>query len=256
MSGTLNVTIGPMFAGKSTTATRDVQRHRLGGRRCLVIKHDSDDARLPSSKEQQHERKVISTPTTTTEVPFKETALFLNSTSFDEDNSLKAVSVSTLQQVPIESVQENDYIFVDEAQWFFDLVDIVLYWVHTLGKQVSVYGLDSDYLQHPFLNMAHLMIYAQHVKHLRAVCMVCGQDGASLSVRKSNVTSNNPILLAGGSDIYQAQCTQCFSADTVQKRRLEHQRKNAGVVEVYKKGSRVSMVAATVSCKGISVKKK
>jgi ABC-type phosphate transport system ATPase subunit len=40
--GSLEMIIGPMFAGKSTELLRRVDRHRHSGKRCLYIKYSGD----------------------------------------------------------------------------------------------------------------------------------------------------------------------------------------------------------------------
>ena len=40
--GSLEIIIGPMFAGKSTELLRRVDRHRHSGKRCLYIKYSGD----------------------------------------------------------------------------------------------------------------------------------------------------------------------------------------------------------------------
>ena len=40
--GSLEMIIGPMFAGKSTELLRRVQRHAISGKRCLFVKYAAD----------------------------------------------------------------------------------------------------------------------------------------------------------------------------------------------------------------------
>ena len=40
--GSLEMIIGPMFAGKSTELLRRVQRHAISGKRCLYVKYAAD----------------------------------------------------------------------------------------------------------------------------------------------------------------------------------------------------------------------
>jgi len=40
--GSIELIIGPMFAGKSTELLRRVQRHAISGKSCLYIKYSAD----------------------------------------------------------------------------------------------------------------------------------------------------------------------------------------------------------------------
>jgi thymidine kinase len=40
--GTIEMIIGPMFAGKSTELIRKVKRHEISGKRCLYVKYLQD----------------------------------------------------------------------------------------------------------------------------------------------------------------------------------------------------------------------
>ena len=40
--GTLELIIGPMFAGKSTELLRRVKRHAISGKNCLYVKYAAD----------------------------------------------------------------------------------------------------------------------------------------------------------------------------------------------------------------------
>ena len=39
----LNLFIGPMFSGKTTTLLSRLERYKIGGKKCIVIKYDQDD---------------------------------------------------------------------------------------------------------------------------------------------------------------------------------------------------------------------
>ena len=41
--GRIELIMGPMFAGKSTELMRRVRRHKISGKKCLLIKYIADD---------------------------------------------------------------------------------------------------------------------------------------------------------------------------------------------------------------------
>lgn len=127
-----------------------------------------------------------------------------------------ALCVARLADVPAALLDAAAHVFVDEAQWFPDLVRAVLQWVHVRGRSVFVAGLDADFLQRPFANMAQLAVFAAHVHHHRAVCETCGSDRAACSVRRRPpppaAAAAGAIQLVGGHDLYEARCHRCLDA--------------------------------------------
>jgi hypothetical protein len=53
--GSLEMIIGPMFAGKSTELLRRMQRHEISGKKCLYIKY-SGDTRYSVSNISTHDQ--------------------------------------------------------------------------------------------------------------------------------------------------------------------------------------------------------
>ena len=52
--GTIEMIIGPMFAGKSTELLRRVRRHEISGKACLFVKY-SEDVRYDASCISTHD---------------------------------------------------------------------------------------------------------------------------------------------------------------------------------------------------------
>ena len=74
------------------------------------------------------------------------------------------------------------------------------------GKRVVVAGLEKDYKTIPFGPMPELLIDAEYVTKVNAICMQCG-DPANFSQRISN--EKNQVVL-GEIDKYEARCRKCF----------------------------------------------
>jgi thymidine kinase len=220
--GTLTVIVGPMFAGKSSEAMRQLRRHELARQSCLLIKHASDDARLTDETQvvEEHFYAIEGDASEGDGLHYRRSPVYLHDSDgacMPPGQSYTAVSVSTLGQVPNALVAEAQFLFVDEAQWFPDLVHTVRDWVRLFGKHVYVYGIDSDKMQRPMDNMAHLTFIADHVRHRRAVCVRCGRDTASLSIKKHDADAEegaaSPIE-PGGTNVYEARCFGCLDDQT------------------------------------------
>ena len=71
--------------------------------------------------------------------------------------------------------RSTGHIFVDEAQFFADLLPVCLTMVDD-GKTVHVYGLDGTATQEPFGQMADLLPHCDTFVKSSALCMMCGDD--------------------------------------------------------------------------------
>ena len=74
------------------------------------------------------------------------------------------------------------------------------------NKRVVVAGLEKDYLAKPFGAMPQLLVNAEYITKVNAICMECG-DPANFSQR---ITSDKTQVLVGEADKYEARCRKCF----------------------------------------------
>jgi thymidine kinase len=99
-----------------------------------------------------------------------------------------------------------DVFGIDEAQFFDDkLVDIANKLAET-NKRVVVAGLDRDYTGKSFGPIHQLMVDAEYVSKVNAICMICG-DPASFTQR---ISSEKDLVVVGETDKYEARCRKCF----------------------------------------------
>lgn len=107
----------------------------------------------------------------------------------------------------ILSMTENaDVIGIDEAQFFDDDLVNVCRTLAEQNKRVVVAGLDSDYRHQPFGPMPRLMIEAEYVDKIWAICVVCGNP-ASYTQRKISAPEQ---VMIGETEIYEARCRRCY----------------------------------------------
>ena len=74
------------------------------------------------------------------------------------------------------------------------------------GKRVVIAGLDKDYMAKSFGPIPQLIIDAEYVSKVNAICMVCG-DPASFTQR---ISSEDTLVVVGETDKYEARCRACF----------------------------------------------
>ena len=115
-------------------------------------------------------------------------------------NCLKLESLMPFTKT--EEYKEAEVIVIEEGQFFNDLFDFVTKSVDTENKSVIVAGLDGDYLRRPFGDMLKIIPYAEEVKKLDALCLMC-KDGTpahftkriGVSEKRDLVGSNDKYIL-------------------------------------------------------------
>jgi len=170
----VEVVLGPMFAGKTSYALSAIRKHTALGQRVLVIKPACDTRFGVTSEITTH-----------------------------DGDSLPCVTTSTLNSVTDEVFASCDV--VDEAQFFYALVHFVREAVEHRHKSVYVIGLSGDYRRQPFGEILAVIPYADKVTVLAAICS-CGEPAHF--TRRLNPNSGQVII--GGAESYAAVCRACF----------------------------------------------
>ena len=99
------------------------------------------------------------------------------------------------------------FIFIEEGQFFSDIVDFCKKAVDIDKKFVVVSALDGDFQREPFPQISQLYPLADKVTKLNAICLRCSNKGiqndASFSLRTVNSMDKHFV---GGKDSYEAVC--------------------------------------------------
>lgn len=143
----LELLLGPMFAGKSSALLSIVRRHRALGWSVCVITH-SCDTRYGTNQVVNH----------------------------DQQHCPAIATGSLMQLLETPDYQQSRLVVVEEAQFFGDLVPFVTRAVDTDGKHVVVVGLDGDAERKPFGRVLDLVPLADRISKLTAMCKLCA-DG-------------------------------------------------------------------------------
>ena len=107
-----------------------------------------------------------------------------------------------------------DVVAVDEAQFLDDRLPSLVRTLANDGVEVILAGLDRDFLGRPFGPMAALLVEADEVTKLTAVCFKCKGD-ASLTQRLVDgrpASASDPLVVVGGmgDEKYEARCRSCW----------------------------------------------
>lgn len=183
--GILEVICGSMFSGKSEELIRRLKRAQLAKLHVLTFKHTLDDRTT---------REYVASHNGTL---------------------LKAIPIQKPQEILQFISPEILVVGIDEVQFFSqEIVNVVCELIHQ-NKRVLVAGLDLDFKGVPFGCMPLLMAIADSVTKLKAICMQCGKD-AHFTQRLVNgrpARYDDPIVLIGAQESYQACCRTCHRID-------------------------------------------
>jgi thymidine kinase len=182
----LELLIGPMFAGKSSAIQSIVRRHQALGWPVFVITHSSDTRYSDKPAIVNHDGVML--------------PAFATSSLYD------AVDTADFKIAKL--------VVIEEAQFFYALVPFVLHTVENLGKHVVVVGLDGDVLRRPFGKILDLVPYCDKVTKLTAMCKICGDGTPALFSHATTDASASSAELGvpcvGAADKYVALCRKHY----------------------------------------------
>jgi thymidine kinase len=174
--GELHIVIGPMFSGKTKFIIN--KYHEINDDTAIVINHDYDN-RYDESKQFLVSHDKLKIP-----------CRFMKN---------------------LREIYNNDdfvnvkYIFINEAQFFEDLIKMVTIFVYKYGMIVFVSGLDGDFKQKKIGNILDLIPHCDTVVKLKGVCH-CGKESIF-----SKRLSNEKEQISIGNDNYSSVCRNCYS---------------------------------------------
>lgn len=176
----LEILIGPMFAGKSSAILRMVNRYQSLNWKICLITHSSDDRYSTDAMLMNHDKMGF---------PCEKWS-------------------SLMDHITDPDFVNAKLVIIDEAQFFKDLKDFVVYATDHLGKDVLVVGLDGDAERRPFGQILECIPHADSVTKLKAFCRRCG-DGkeAIFSYCCQNKTEQ---VCVGGAEMYMPLCRQHY----------------------------------------------
>ncbi len=183
--GWIEVIIGSMFSGKTTELIRRCDRWRRAGRKVQIF---SSDTR------------------------FRESAV-VSHNSHAEQSTYATTSKEILDNLD----WAMDIIGVDEGQFYDAELSDTCKLLAENGKIVIVAGLDQDYMAKPFDIMLKLMVEAEYIDKLCAVCVRCGNP----AIRNFRKTEQTDRIVLGAAEAYEALCRDCYTKAIAEMRQEE-----------------------------------
>lgn len=144
----LEMLIGPMFAGKSSAIQSIIRRHQSLGWKVCVITHTMDTRYTTTPAIVNHDKQSLPAIATTTLCPLLEH----------------------------QDYKQSSLVVIEESQFFPDLISFVVHVVEKDLKHAVVVGLDGDAERRPFGKVLELIPYCDKVTKLTALCKYC-KDG-------------------------------------------------------------------------------
>jgi thymidine kinase len=167
-----------MFCGKTDELIRRLRRAKIAKQKIQVFKPKIDN-RYAEAKVTSHA-----------------------GSEFD------AVPIDKAADIRAQLNEDTTVVAIDEAQFLDAEIVAVVNYLADNGLRVIVAGLDTDFRGEPFGAMPMLTAQAEHVDKLHAICMVCGQDASRTQrlVDGKPAHYNDPIVIVGASELYEARC--------------------------------------------------
>jgi thymidine kinase len=183
MEGSIDAIIGGMFSGKSSELARRVERVKIA-KRCVIAFKPAIDNRYSKDNIVTHSGY---------EVP---------AYAINELRDIRAV---------LKLHGGCDTIAIDEAQFFEQGLPQLLESLAYEGHHIVVAGLDTDFRGEPFPVMAQIVMRADNVIKLRAICKVCGEDASRTQRLLGGIPAvDGSVVQVGGEESYEARCRRCF----------------------------------------------
>ena len=174
-TGWIEVICGPMFSGKTEELIRRLVRAQIAKQKVTILK--------PSLDNRYSEDFIVS----------------------HNQRKIKSIAINNIKD--IEKLSKNsDVVGIDEAQFFDTNLISICKKLAKNGKRVVIAGLEKDYQAVPFGPMPQLLVDAEFVTKVNAICMQCG-DPANFSQR---ITEEKNQVVIGEIDKYEARCRKCF----------------------------------------------
>ena len=178
----LDLIIGPMFAGKSSAIIGMIRRNNFIGRKMLCITSIIDKRYSDTAKIITHDK-----------------------------DSYPAIAVKALEELRLLSCyHQAECIIIEESQFFPDLRDFVLYSVEVMRKQVICVGLDGDARRKPFGQLLDLIPYADSVEKYRALCSICHDGTKAIFTSRKIIDPAVGQIFVGGADEYEPLCRKHY----------------------------------------------
>lgn len=175
----LDLVLGPMWAGKSSYILGKIRRYRAIGWDVLVVVNPLDN-RYGTHVVSTHDKEQVS--------------------------ALAIDDLDVLEKLP--AYTSARLLVIEEAQFFQGLYDFVKNAVERDGKHVVCVGLDGDAKRRPFGGILRLIPLCDTVTKIQSLCSEC-KDGTPALFSHRIVHSEEQVQV-GAENTYEPLCRKHF----------------------------------------------
>jgi thymidine kinase len=176
----LQLILGPMFAGKSSELLGTVRKYKAIGWPVLVVTHSIDT--------RYSERPEI--------------------VSHDSERHPALATKDLADVLEVPEFASARLVIIEEAQFFRGLKAFVLNSVEVLKKDVICVGLDGDAERRPFGELLELVPFCDSVVKRHAFCRRCSQPEPALFTFRHQKLAEQVVV--GGADLYEPLCRKHY----------------------------------------------
>ena len=179
--GSVEVITGSMFCGKTEELIRRLRRATIARQKVMVFKPIIDD-RYAFNKVTSH-----------------------------SGADFEAIPINHSSEIFGLLAEDINVVGIDEAQFFDEGIVDVAQTLADQGLRVIVTGLDTDFRGEPFGCMPVMIVKADKVDKLAAICMRCGEPATRTQrlVNGAPAHYHDPVVIVGAAEMYEARCRHC-----------------------------------------------
>lgn len=179
--GSVEVITGSMFCGKTEELIRRLRRATIARQKVMVFKPIIDD-RYAFNKVTSH-----------------------------SGADFEAIPINHSSEIFGLLAEGINVVGIDEAQFFDEGIVDVAQTLADQGLRVIVTGLDTDFRGEPFGCMPVMIVKADKVDKLAAICMRCGEPATRTQrlVNGAPAHYHDPVVIVGAAEMYEARCRHC-----------------------------------------------
>jgi len=185
--GYLELILGPMFSGKTSTLKKIYDQCMYCSIPIMVINYSGDKRYSSEDVMSTHDKIMIP--------------------------CIMANSIIEIMENHSEKVSNAEVILINEGQFFAD-IEYVIPLVEDMHKRVYICGLDGDFQKNKIGSLFDLIPFCDNICKLKSLCSEC-RDGTPglFSYRITNEVDQVVI----GVDNYKPLCRVCYRRLTIEK---------------------------------------
>jgi len=169
----LDIIVGPMFSGKTTHLINLYNKYLKNNYKVIAINHIIDD-RYSDTLLSSHNKVMI-----------------------------PCIKTNKLFNI-INDVNDYDYILINEAQFFEDIVEFTINMIKN-NKHLCIVGLDGDFKKNKFGNLLDLIPHCDTIIKLKSKCYNCNNNG----IFSKRITDEKEQIIVGSNN-YVPTCRICY----------------------------------------------